>query len=32
MADEIGNYVFNLAASINRVYAAALNEAERKSR
>ena len=29
-ADEIGNYVFNLAASINRVYAAALNEAERK--
>ena len=32
MADEIGNYVFNLAASINRVYAAALNQAERKSR
>ena len=32
MADEIGNYVFNLAASLNRVYAAALNEAERKSR
>ena len=32
MADEIGNYVFNLAASIHRVYAAALNEAERKSR
>jgi len=32
MADEIGNYVFNLAASINSVYAAALNEAERKSR
>ena len=32
MVDEIGNHVFNLAASINRVYAAALNEAERKSR
>ena len=32
MTDEIGNYVFNLAASINRVYAAALNQAERKSR
>ena len=32
MADEIGNYVFNLAASINRVYAAALNQAERKQR
>lgn len=32
MADEIGNYVFNLAASINSVYAAALNQAERKSR
>lgn len=32
MADEIGNYVFNLAASINRVYAAALNQAERKAR
>ena len=32
MADEIGNYVFNLAASINRVYAAALNQAERKLR
>jgi hypothetical protein len=32
MADEISNYVFNLAASLNRVYAAALNEAERKSR
>jgi len=32
MADEISSYVFNLAASINRVYAAALNQAERKSR
>ena len=32
MADEIGNYVFNLAASLNRVYAAALNQAERKPR
>jgi len=32
MADEIGNYVFNLAASLNRVYAAALNQTERKSR
>jgi hypothetical protein len=32
MADEISNVVFNLAASINRVYAAALNQAERKSR
>jgi len=32
MADEIGNYVFNLAASLNRVYTAALNQAERKSR
>ena len=32
MADEIGNYVFNLAASLNRVYAAALNQAERKQR
>jgi len=31
-ADEISNYVFNLAASINRVYVAALNQAERKSR
>ena len=32
MADEISNIVFNLAASINRAYAAALNQAERKSR
>ncbi len=32
MADEISNVVFSLAASINRAYAAALNQAERKSR
>jgi hypothetical protein len=32
MADEFSNYVFNLAASINRVYAAALNQAERTAR
>ena len=32
MADEISKVVLNLAASINRAYAAALNQAERKSR
>jgi len=32
MAEEFSNYVFNLALSINKVYAAALNQAERKSR
>jgi hypothetical protein len=32
MVSEISNVVFNLAASINRVYVVALNQAERKSR
>ena len=32
MVSEISNVVFNLAASINRAYVAALNQAERKSR